>query len=293
MKEMIEHQPVLLEESMRFLQVHPGGIYLDATVGLGGHSYEMLIRSSPDGKVVGIDRDPQALEMAAERLRSFGNRFSSVHGNYAGYCDDTSGEKGGFNGVLIDLGVSSFQLMEPSRGFSFQREGPLDMRMDPTQGQTAFDYLRKVSPEELEERLNDAGEVRFAKKLVPFLLKGIDHWQNTKDLANAISKVLPRRGKSHPATRVFLALRMAVNQELEGLRKFLEHVPDLLKPGGRLVIISFHSTEDRLAKRFFSDVWKTMSVMKRVTKSPVIPGWEERKKNARSRSAKMRVYEKQ
>ena len=258
---------------------------MDATVGLGGHAESILQASSPDGRLMGIDRDADALARSAERLAPFGDRVRLVHGNYSEATSLLPGEN--FDGVLADLGVSSMQLLTPERGFSFMAEGPLDMRMDRSTGPSAAEYLAAVSPEELEERLREAGEERFAKKLTA-LLKSRESWSGTAELAQAVSRTIPRRGKSHPATRVFMALRMAVNREMESLKSFLEVAPSLLEPGGRLAVISFHSTEDRIVKRFY----QKREDVRRITKSPVIPAWEERKGNPRSRSAKLRVFEK-
>jgi 16S rRNA (cytosine1402-N4)-methyltransferase len=262
------------------------------TVGNGGHTFALATESGPDGHVFGIDRDAEALVYARERLRDFGDRVELIHGNYKDVDSLLLNRQESLDGVLADLGVSSPQLLTPSRGFSFEREGPLDMRMDRSHGETALDYLRRVSPRELEERLREAGEERFAEKLVKVLCEGRDHWQTTLDMSRAVAAVIPRWGRTHPATRVFMALRMVVNQELEGLNVFLEKIPSFLKPGGRLVVISFHSTEDRIVKRFYPREGAIgPRVMKRVTKSPLIPTWEERKRNPRSRSAKLRVFE--
>jgi 16S rRNA (cytosine1402-N4)-methyltransferase len=261
---------------------------MDATVGHGGHAAEILRRSSPDGRLWGIDRDPQALALSRAVLTEFGGRVRLGQGRYdkiAEALPDLPRES--LDGALADLGVSTMQLLDPTRGFSFQREGPLDMRMDPTKGETAAAYLARVTPAELEQRLSEAGEERFAKKLAP-RLAGKD-WPTTLALAEAVTRMIPRRGKTHPATRVFMALRLAVNQEMEALKAFLEVVPAYLRPGARLVVITFHSLEDGIVKRFY----KRHATMKAVSKSPQIPSWDERRENPRSRSAKMRVFEKQ
>jgi 16S rRNA (cytosine1402-N4)-methyltransferase len=272
------------------LGVKTGGKYLDATLGHGGHAAELLKRSAPDGQVWAIDRDPHALEAAKSRLAPFGGRLIAAHGHYADVGRLFPGLRpGGLDGALADLGISTRQVLDPGRGFSFMREGPLDMRMDPTQGETAAEFLERVPPEELAERLAESGEGRFARKLAERLAGR--KWPTTKALADEVARSIPRRGKSHPATRVFLALRLAVNRELEGVEAFLAAVPECLKAGGRLAVITFHSSEDRIVKRFYKA--RPELDMKAVSKSPAIPSWEERKANPRSRSAKLRVFEKQ
>jgi 16S rRNA (cytosine1402-N4)-methyltransferase len=282
----VPHQPVLPEECLEALNVRPGGSYLDATLGLGGHAELILKASAPDGRLAAVDRDAQALSRAKERLAPFGPRLRTAKGNYAALPDLFPGEI--FDGILADLGVSSMQLLTAERGFSFMNDGPLDMRMDQDDGPTAIEFLKDASLEEIEERLRDAGEERFGRKLAALLKEGAEVWTTTGELARAVSRTVPRRGKSHPATRVFMALRLAVNREMESLKEFLDRAPAALAAGGRLAVISFHSTEDRIVKRFYQE----REDMRRVTKSPVIPSWEERKANPRSRSAKLRVFEK-
>lgn len=274
------------------LAVRPGGTYLDATVGLGGHSREILRRSSPDGKLYGTDQDAAALNAAKEALSEFSARLELAQSNFSLFDNALPGlAPGALDGALADLGVSSLQLDTPERGFSFQSEGPLDMRMDPSQGETALDLLQRVSPGELEACLREGGEERFARKLSRVLTDRAAEFRTTADLAQAVARCVPRRGKSHPATRVFLALRMAVNREMENLKVFLEKAPAYLKPGGRLVVISFHSTEDRIAKWFYrAEDWKEK--MRPVIKSPLEADDEEQRINPRSRSAKMRIFEK-
>jgi 16S rRNA (cytosine1402-N4)-methyltransferase len=291
MSEASVHIPVLLGPAVEALQVRPGGRYLDATVGLGGHAAEILHRSSPDGRLFGLDADPWALEQARKNLAEYGGRVQLAEGNFSAFDELFStihDQK--LDGIIADLGVSSLQLSDPSRGFSFQHEGPLDMRLGPSQGETLRAYLDRVTPEELRERLAEAGEERFAERLTRLILTRRDVWANTRDMARDIERTIPRRGRSHPATRVFLAFRMAVNRESENLKRFLEKAPEALAPGGRLVVISFHSTEDRIVKYAFRG--PEPAEMRRVTKSPIVPSREEMKTNPRSRSAKMRVFEK-
>jgi 16S rRNA (cytosine1402-N4)-methyltransferase len=286
------HVPVLLGPVVEALRPRPGALFLDGTVGLGGHAFEILSRSGPDGRLLGIDKDSRALAGAAERLKIFGDRSRLGQGDFSRF-DEIFPEaaESALDGALVDLGVSSLQLDEPGRGFSFQSEGPLDMRMDPSGGETAADFLERATEQELVERLREAGEDRFAAKLARRLLERRGSFKTTRELAEAVARMVPRRGKTHPATRVFLALRMAVNRESDALRDFMRKIPRALRPGGRLVIISFHSTEDRIAKRFYSDVLNLMDEMKRVTRKPVAADEEERRRNPRSRSAKMRVFE--
>jgi 16S rRNA (cytosine1402-N4)-methyltransferase len=288
------HTPVLLGPALDALGVRPGGTYVDATAGLGGHSEEILRRSSPDGRLIGLDRDASVLERCRARLGPFGERAVLRHANFARVDEAAAGlVPGGADGVLADLGVSSPQLDEAARGFSLMREGPLDMRMDASTGETAAQYLDRVPTEELEERLREAGEERFARKLARLLVLPRGRWTTTKDLAAAVARAVPRRGRSHPATRVFMALRMAVNDEMGNLREFLRRAPAVLKEGGKLVVISFHSTEDRIVKRFYSETLGVWRQMRPVIKSPLVPEREEMRTNPRSRSAKMRVFVKE
>jgi len=281
------HVPVLLGQAVDALAVKPGGAYLDGTVGFGGHAEEILRRSAPDGSLIGIDRDAATLAAAGKRLAGFGPRARLWHGNHADF-DTALATAQKFDGMLLDLGISSAQVDDAERGFSFMREGPLDMRMDTSRGETAAQYLTRVPPDELEDVLRDAGEERFAGKLTRLLTSR--PWTTTGELAEAVARTIPRRGRSHPATRVFLALRLAVNREMESLRVFLKKAPDHLNAGGRLVVITFHSTEDRIVKRFYAR--DDAAGMRKIGKSPAIPSWDERKANRRSRSAKLRVFEK-
>ncbi len=266
-----------------------GGRYVDGTVGMGGHAEALLQASSPSGELLGVDVDAEALERAGERLKPFGSRLRLCQGNYSRI--DSMMDRAGWDqadGILLDLGVSSVQLLSPERGFSFQNEGPIDMRMDRSQGETVADYLARVTPAELENRLTECGEGAQARRLARFLIGGISTWRTTSEMAAALEKTLPRRGGKHPATRVFLALRMAVNRELDHLKDFLEKVGARLTPGGRLVIITFHSLEDRAVKWF----GKENTGLTVIRPSFREPSEEEMRGNPMSRSAKMRVFEK-
>ncbi len=285
------HRSVLLSETVTGLRVRPGGQYVDATVGLGGHAQAILEGSGPDGKLMAVDRDPSSLAAARERLARFGDRVTFVAGNYNRFDERAGIRPGSLDGILADLGVSSPQLDRGERGFSLMRPGPLDMRMDPTQGQTARQFLMSASQDELEKCLKAAGEARFARKLARRLLEAAPDLTTTDQLAAAVCRWVPRRGKTHPATRVFLALRMAVNHELESLAEFLNRAVGVLKPGGRLAVISFHSGEDRLVK-WFGRGEAAAGRLRIITKKPLEASKEEQRLNPRSRSAKLRVFEK-
>jgi 16S rRNA (cytosine1402-N4)-methyltransferase len=238
-----------------------------------------------------MDRDPTSLAAARERLARFGDRVTFVAGNYNRFDERAGIRPGSLDGILADLGVSSPQLDRGERGFSLMRPGPLDMRMDPTQGQTARQFLMSASQDELEKCLKAAGEARFARKLARRLLEAAPDLMTTDQLAAAVCRWVPRRGKTHPATRVFLALRMAVNHELESLAEFLNRAIGVLKPGGRLAVISFHSGEDRLVK-WFGRGEAAAGRLRIITKKPLEASEEEQRVNPRSRSAKLRVFEK-
>ncbi|MCS7292590.1 MAG: 16S rRNA (cytosine(1402)-N(4))-methyltransferase RsmH [Gloeomargarita sp. SKYBB_i_bin120] len=271
------HIPVLPQAVLTYLQPQPGQHFLDATVGLGGHS-ELLLQT-PGIRLTAIDRDAQALALAQQRLRGYDVTW--WHGNYADYPG------GEFDGILADLGVSSLQLDTPERGFSFRHAGPLDMRMDPQQQETAADWVNHASETELVELLSRYGEVPYARRIARQMVQKRP-FHDTQALADVIWYAVPpsaRYGRIHPATQVFQALRIAVNRELESLERFLQRAPGWLKPGGRLVIISFHSLEDRLVKWAF----RRDERLEIVTPKPVTPDSQERQSNPRSRSAKLRA----
>lgn len=253
------HLPVLPEEVLALLDPAPGGIYLDGTVGGGGHARLILEASAPDGRLIGLDRDPSALRKAAEVLAPFGERVALRHRNFseaAGVLAELG--IGGLDGMLLDLGVSSHQLDEASRGFSFRGEAPLDMRMDPTVGPTAADVINTAAAEELARIFREYGEERFAGRIARRIVQVRQQQPltTTRQLAELVRDAVPG-GKApariHPATRVFQALRIQVNQELEHVSRGIAEAVDLLNPGGRLVVISFHSLEDRIVKRFFQE----------------------------------------
>lgn len=275
------HIPVLSQELISGLGVIAGGWYLDATTGGGGHS-QMILAAAPDVRVVAIDRDLQALEAARARLASYGDRVSFWHGNYADYQPLTQR----FDGIIADLGVSSVQLDLAERGFSFRQEAPLDMRMDRSQSTTAADLVNHTAEVELARIIYTYGEERLSRQIAREI---VAHRPlvTTTQLAYTIGGAVPksyRYGRIHPATRTFQALRIAVNQELSSLEKFLAIAPTWLKPSAKIGLISFHSLEDRIVKHTL----KANESLKVLTKKPIIASDAELATNPRARSAKLR-----
>lgn len=308
MQVVAEHIPVLLEEAIELLDVRPGKIYVDATVGLGGHSREILPKLKGHGQLIVLDRDQQALDMARTELGE--NRLVSFYRenfkNLPLILRNIGIDR--IDGCLVDLGVSSFQLMTPDRGFSFQKEGPLDMRMDQEQRTTAAHLVNQLSEAELTRIFKEFGEEPQARKIAAAIVKRRQHsqFQTTQDLTRLVEETKGgRRGRIHPATRVFQALRIEVNQELEGLEEFLDHVIRLLNPGGRLVVIAFHSLEDRIVKRTFQKQTGKCICFKPgdlctcpretnisiLTRKPLYPSEKETSRNPRARSARLRAVE--
>jgi 16S rRNA (cytosine1402-N4)-methyltransferase len=276
------HITVLEEELIAGLEIQPAGLYLDTTVGGGGHSDRILAAYS-DTRVIAIDRDHQALAAAKQRLAPYGDRVTFWQGNFADYPATNQQ----FTGILADLGVSSAQLDQAERGFSFRQEAPLDMRMDQTQPITAADLLNTAPEKELADIFYYYGEERFSRRIARYIV-GHRPFTTTTQLAQAIAHLLPgSRQRIHPATRVFQALRIAVNQEFTSLEKFLDTVPQWLQPHGRIGIISFHSLEDRIVKHRFREA-ESLRVL---TKKPICPQDEELNQNPRARSAKLRIAE--
>ena len=311
-----EHAPVLLKEAIDFLAVQRGGTYLDATVGLGGHSWEIARRLGAAGHLIGFDKDPAALERARARLQPVASRQSSViseqlsgrpttddrrqelsdwptvtliHASFAELGERIA--PASLNGLLADLGVSSLQLDDPARGFSFQAEGPLDMRMNPMSGETAQQVVNRISERELADVIYEFGEERRSRRIARAIVRSRPI-QTTKQLADVISAAARpmKHERIHPATRTFQALRIFVNHELDDLRALLEAAPRVLKPGGTLVVISFHSLEDRIVKDAMRDGTK-QGLYRLVTKKPVMAAEEEVDRNPRARSAKLRAAE--
>ncbi len=287
------HLPVLLHEAIEFLNVRPEGIYIDATLGAGGHAEEILKRLG-SGRLLGLDRDPQALEVAGERLAGFGEKLTMLHGNFADI--DTLHASTGLppaDGVLADLGLSSLQLDDASRGFSFNLPGPLDMRMDPSSEETAADLANRARERDLADVIYKLGEERHSRRIARAIVKARPY-RLTTELAQVVTRAIPSRAglhQIHPATRTFMALRLAINRELENLEQFLARVLGVLRPGGRIVILSFHSLEDRIVKHTFQR-WQREGSARILTRKVVRPTEEEVRLNPRARSAKLRAAEK-
>ncbi len=285
------HQPVLCQEVIDLLRPRPGGVTVDATLGLGGHAERIL---KCGGRVVGIEWDDDAAARAAERLGPTVEIARDSYANLPSILDSRNAPV--VDGILVDLGVSSLQLDTASRGFSFIREGPLDMRMSPHLRRTAADLLRESGERELERILREYGEEPRARKIAAAIVRtrgepGGDVLETTRALAEFVERLVGRHGRTHPATRVFQALRIAVNDELENLKKFLGVFDKYLGKGGRCCVVSFHSLEDRLVKRSFREK-AAAGGMRLVTKKPVRPSRGEVLQNPRARSAKLRCIEK-
>ena len=310
MKEYL-HTPVLAEEVIAYLKCREGGIFVDATVGEGGHTLEIL-RASGENKVIGIDQDQEILEQAGERLAGYADRVTLMHDDFTRLPQLLQGlgiEQ--VDGLLFDFGVSQFHFQHQGRGFSLHQDGPLDMRMDTRGKVTAFAIVNRFPLEELEKILRSNGEERWAKRIVKAI--GEERRQGeirtTGQLAEICSRAIPRRQhphRLHPATKTFMALRIAVNDELNKIEKALASAPFLLKRGGRIACIAFHSLEDRIVKQGFKKMERTCScppslpqcacggrekVLSIITRRPVTPGPTELRNNPRARSAKLRVAE--
>lgn len=310
MTEQPKHVSVLLRECLEYLNIKPNGIYLDGTLGLGGHSYEIASRLTT-GRLIGIDRDETAIDRAGKRLAPFADKITLVHGNF---CDaaailDELGI-GGVDGMLFDLGVSSPQLDEAQRGFSYQQDAPLDMRMDGTAALTAWDVVNTWDENRLNRILWDYGEERYARRITGAILKRREQKpiESTLELVDVIKSAMPAaalREKQHPAKRCFQAIRIAVNDELGAVAAMLETAPDKLNIGGRLCVISFHSLEDRIVKSGIHAredgctcpreapvcTCGFHQTLKSVRRKPILPSEEEIRDNPRARSAKLRVAE--
>ena len=290
----VEHFPVLLEETVNLLSRKGETIYVDATVGLGGHSYELL-RRNPKAFLIGIDKDPNALEIAESRLKEFEGRFALYQADYRD-IDEVLKAEGveAVDGILMDLGVSMLQLKTPERGFSFMEDAPLDMRMNPDQRLTAYDVVNRYSERELTRIIKEYGEERFAPRVARAIVqyRRKKPIETTKELAEIVERAIPKGfyKKIHPATKTFQAIRIEVNKELDHLKEALLKIPNLLKVGGRVAVISFHSLEDRIVKHTFRHFEKE-GLLKVLTKKPMTPSEEEIKRNPPSRSAKLRAAE--
>ncbi len=308
------HQAVLLNEVIELLQPSPGGIYIDGTVGAGGHAAAILKATSPDGELFGLDQDQHALEVAKHSLAEFGDRVHLLHANFDRLSQVASqSQLPPADGILLDLGVSSMQLDQAERGFSFQVDGPLDMRMDDTGGVTAADLVNRLGETELADLIFRYGEERYSRRIARAIVKARPI-RRTGQLAEIIQKAVPfapgkgrggRQAKIHPATRTFQALRIAVNDELGALERALPQAIQLLKPGGRLAVITFHSLEDRIVKQYFRQeaqdcicppdqpvcTCRHKATIRIITKRPIMPSLAEVNANPRARSAKLRVVE--
>lgn len=289
------HVPVMCEEMIKALAPKAGGIYFDGTLGSGGYAEALLEASGPDGRVIGVDVDAGALERCRERFARHGVRAILIHAGYH-QAGEVLAEFGipAVDGAVLDLGLSSDQLQNAERGFSFQKDGPLDMRFDSSQGESAAEYLQRISSNELEEILATYGEERYCKKLARAIHEEARHGgvKTTRDLVRIVERLLgSRRGKIHPATRVFQALRIVVNRELERVRLGLEVIPRYLAPGARFCVVSYHSLEDREVKRAFRERAREGGRWKVLTAKPLRPSAEEVSRNPRARSARMRVLE--
>ncbi len=300
------HLPVLLQTIITLMQLKPAGRYIDGTLGAGGHSADILAESSPDGEVIGFDLDPHALALARERLAVYGGRIHFIQSSYL--MMQVEAEKLGWtavDGILLDFGVSSMQLDRPERGFSFLHDGPLDMRFGPDASQSAADLVNSLPEEELADIIFRYGEERFSRKIARIIVNNRP-FKTTRELADLILKNIGKKERIHPATRTFQALRIAVNNELDSIEKVIPMAVKLLKPAGRLAIISFHSLEDRLVKEYFrresSDcvcpprqpicTCGHKAIIKEINRKPIEADEIEKQTNSRARSAKLRMVEK-
>ncbi len=302
------HQSVLTNEVLQYLNLHPGDRIIDCTLGAGGHATAILTATAPDGRLLGLDVDPNALNIARQRLQSFGDRVITRQSRFDSVAT-TAQELSFFpvNGILADLGVSSMQIDTATRGFSFNKDGPLDMRMGPSAKQSAADLVNTLSEKDLADIIYRYGEERKSRRIARAIVRARPITR-TLQLAEVVSRAVGggKRWKIHPATRTFQALRIAVNDELGALERFLPQAISLLTPGGRLAVISFHSLEDRIVKQFFKreasdcicppeqpvctcDHHATVTI---ITKKPIVASPEEQSRNPRARSAKLRVAQK-
>lgn len=305
------HYSVLLEETVEQLCIRPDGIYVDGTLGGGGHAYEICKRLTDQGHFYGFDQDTAAIAAAGERLKGFGDRVTVIRSNYCRMKEELNARGvRRVDGILLDLGVSSYQLDEAGRGFTYREDAPLDMRMDQRQEKTARDIVNNYSEMELYRVIRDYGEEKFAKNIAKHIVKTRERRpiETTGELVEVIKAAIPmkvRMQKGHPAKQTFQAIRIELNQELEVLKDSLDDMTELLNPGGRICIITFHSLEDRIVKNIFRTnenpctcpshfpvcVCGKVSKGRVVTRKPIIPTEKELEENSRSKSAKLRVFE--
>ena len=306
-----EHKSVLLKETVDSLCIRPDGIYVDGTLGGGGHAFEVCRRLGPGGRLIGIDQDQDAIAAASERLAPFGDRAVIVRSNYRQIHDVLQGlQIGRADGIYLDLGVSSYQLDTAERGFSYREDAPLDMRMDRRNTQTAADLVNGCDESELYRIIRDYGEEKFAKNIAKHIVKARQEKpiETTGELTEIIKAAIPAKMRAtggHPAKRTFQAIRIALNHELEVLDQSIDTMIQLLNPGGRLSIITFHSLEDRIVKNRFREnenpcicppdfpvcVCGRVSRGRVITRKPILPSEEELEENKRAKSAKLRVFE--
>ena len=284
------HIPVMSAQVLEYLNLQPGGLYIDGTIGAGGHAAQILSKLSNKGKLIGIDRDAEALEICYERFSAFADQISLHHSSYHN-LSKIMGINGPSraSGILLDLGISSLQINSEDRGFSFQSNALVDMRFDQTKGQTAKDLIRESSEKELADIIYQFGEERKSRR-ISNSIKKIKNLSTTMDLKEAIRKSTPPHHRNKTHARVFQAIRIAVNDEIDKLKSFLKIFLDYLEIGGRLVVISYHSIEDRIVKHSFRQLNNEYKV-ELLTKKPLTPSTDEIKLNKRSRSAKMRALE--
>ena len=301
------HQPVLYQESLDALQPRDDGLYVDGTLGAGGHAAGILVASAPSGRLLGLDVDPQALAIAGERLAGFGERATLVRASYSQIAQQLAAIGwDAVDGILLDLGASSMQFDTAERGFAFSQDGPLDMRMDPDLQRSAADLVNELPEKDLADLIYEYGEEARARTIARRIVQERPI-HGTAELAGVVARALrARRGGIHPATRTFQALRIAVNDELDNLQAVLPQAMEALKAGGRLVVIAFHSLEDRLVKQYFRQesrdcicppeqlvcTCEHQASINEVTRKPIRPSSAEEEQNPRARSARLRVAEK-
>jgi 16S rRNA (cytosine1402-N4)-methyltransferase len=286
---MSEHYPVMLAESLEALAIQPEGVYLDCTAGLGGHT-GAIARQLTSGLVIANDRDASAIELAKANTQDVADRIVFHHGPFSHLAAAVAqANRGQVDGLLADLGVSRYQLTTAERGFSFMTEGPLDMRMDQSRGITAEELVNRSAEKALADWIYQLGEERRARRIARAIVRARPI-RSTLHLADVVERAVPRTSHLHPATQTFMALRMVVNEEQQELDALLDIAPQLVKPGGRIVMISFMSLEDRKVKERFRELQKQGAGVA-VTKKPLVPSEEETRTNPPSRSAKLRVFE--
>ncbi|MDR2781694.1 MAG: 16S rRNA (cytosine(1402)-N(4))-methyltransferase RsmH [Holosporaceae bacterium] len=281
---MLQHVPVLLKEVLNMLSPKDGGVYFDGTFGGGG--YTQAILEAANCRVIASDRDSSVKKIADEIKQKYPTRFDFYNAKFSDIKLICDSEKK-LDGVVLDLGVSTFQLTDPTRGFSFNLSGPIDMGMGLCE-QTALDIIQQYSKRDLANIIYEFGEEHFSRRIAENIKQNLGKIHNTEDLANVIRSCVRRTGKIDPATKTFQALRIFVNKELDELKKVLHDSVDLLKPGGKIIVVSFHSLEDRIVKFFFRELAQNDSNFTLITKKPIIPSAEEVTVNQKSRSAKLR-----